>query len=102
MLSAYIESTEMQNQTEGIMTYLGFRAIETNKNYRVFMGEYDKNVFIFAEYLNLQFAGLSFHKEDSLFVTYTSFKEKYKPCLGILAIKRKGNDRLREHKITKQ
>ncbi len=100
MLSAYIESIETLNQVEGIMTFLGFRVIETNKNYQVFLGEYNNNVFGLSEYLNLQFAGLSFHKEDSLFVTYTSFKEKHKPSLGIVAIKRKGNDRLRDHKLT--
>jgi hypothetical protein len=100
-LSVYIESDETINQIEGIMNFLGFKVVETNKCYRVFLGEYEKNVFALSEYLNTQFSEISFEIEDSLFLTYTSFKDRYKPSLGMVTLKRKGNERLRINQFNK-
>ena len=93
---AYINSDEAISTLEGAMSYLKFEIIESNINYRAFSGMYKEGVDMFVEKLNIHLKDVDFDVEDSIFFTYPRFSVTKRPDIGMIVIKRKGNNHLRK------
>lgn len=97
---AYINSKELIEDLESIMSYHNFQIIESNNNFRVFTGHLAGNIGKFVDKLNNELEDASFHVEDSIFLIYPVMGSNGSPSMTNIIIKRKGNKYLRKRFLT--
>ena len=99
MVVVYINSEGLINDIEGIMRYNSFSAIESNQNFRVFMGYFEGGPVLLAKCMNRELADSEFDKEDSIFIAFAAKKKTGSVSISNIIIKRKGNTSLREDSL---
>jgi hypothetical protein len=100
MVIAYINSPELIAEIESIMEYYKFTIIESNNNFRVFLGHFSGSAGKLTARLNSELEHARFDIEDSLFIAYPVLSNEGTPSMGSMIIKRKGNKYLRKKFIS--
>ena len=95
MVVVYINSDKLISDIESIMEYHRFNIIESNSNYRVFVGYFNGGPGKLTASLNTELCDADFDIGDSIFLIYPVISTADNPSLSNIIIKRKGNKRLR-------
>lgn len=83
------------HDVESLMGFLHFNAIESNNNYRVFLGNLRANLGKFVSRIHTELQHTKFDVEDSLFIVYPVLSGEGSASMSNIIIKRKGNKHLR-------
>ena len=95
LVIAYVHSGEIILNIEGIMSYYGFKIIESNDHFRVFSGQFPGSAGKLAHKFDTELADMEFDIKDSIFIAYSTITDNGYATLSNFVIKRKGNKFLR-------
>jgi len=96
MVITYIKSEAVLDDIESLMGFLHFNAIESNNNYRVFLGNLKANLSNFVTLIYKELGHTTFDVEDSMFIVYPVLSREGNASMSNIVIKRKGNKYLRK------